>query len=430
MPDLYSRHIKAELDAALDDTPAVIVVGPRQAGKSTLASRVAEERRARYVTLDDDGARQAANDDPTGFVEEASLPLCVDEFQKAPALLPAIKARIDRARAGGKRPAGMFILTGSANVWATLRISESLVGRAERVRLWPLSQGELRGRRETFIDDAFAGRVAQLAKAPIGRAAIAEALTTGGYPEAVARRDERRRGRWFEEYVAMTLERDVRDLVRNARQLDELPMLLRLAAARVSGLLSPSGIARDAGMSRPTVQRYLALLEQLFLLMRARAWSRNIGQRLIKAPKVWLPDTGLACGLLDYGQARFEEDETSLAGALFENFVATELVKQAAWTEASIRIHHLRTAGGREVDILIERDDGAICGIEVKLGASARSRDFGTLRHLQTKLGPRFKLGLVLHTGSETLPFGQGLWALPVSALWTPSGELAAHRPG
>lgn len=420
MTELYSRHIKVGLDAALDDTPVVVVVGPRQAGKSTLASLVAEERGARYVTLDDDGPREAANEDPTGFIEGSALPLCVDEFQKAPALLPAIKARVDRARAGGKRPAGMFILTGSANVWATHRISESLVGRAERVPLWPLSQGELQGRRETFIDDLFAGRVPQLADAPIGRPAIAEALTVGGYPEAIARAEPHRRGRWFTEYVAMTLERDVRDLTRNAQQLDELPTLLHLAAARISGLLSPTGIARDAGMSRPTVQRYLTLLEQLFLLIRARAWSRNIGQRLIKAPKVWIPDTGLACHLLDYGQARFEEDETTLAGSLFENFVAMELVKQAAWAEASIRIHHLRTAGGREVDILLERGDGSVCGVEVKLGATAHSRDFSALRHVQSKLGKRFRTGAVVHTGSETLRFGPGLWALPVSALWTP----------
>jgi predicted AAA+ superfamily ATPase len=420
MAALYARHIKAELDAVLDDTPVAVVVGPRQAGKSTLASAMAEERGARYVTLDDEGPRQAANDDPTGFVEDATLPLCIDEFQKAPALLPAIKARVDRARAGGKRPAGMFILTGSANVWGTHRISESLVGRAERVQLWPLSQGELRGHRETFIDDLFAGRAAQPADAPVGRAAVAAALTTGGYPEALAREDRRRRGRWFEEYVAMSLERDVRDLVRNAQQLAELPTLLRLAAARASGLLSAAGIARDAGMSRPTAQRYLALLEQLFLLVRARAWSRNIGQRLIKAPKLWLADTGLACHLLDYERTRFEEDETSLAGCLFENFVAMELVKQAGWATTGVRIHHFRTAGGREVDILIERGDGTVCGLEVKLGASVNRRDFDALRHLQGKLGARFKTGAIIHTGSETLRFGAGLWAVPVSALWTP----------
>jgi len=221
----------------------------------------------------------------------------------------------------------------------------------------------------------------------------------------------------------MTLERDVRDLSRNAQQLGELPSLLRLCAARISGLLSPAGIARDAGMSPTTVRRYLILLEQLFLLIRARAWSRNIGQRLIKAPKVWLPDSGLACHLLDYDRKRFEQDETALAGALFENFIATELVKQNAWAESNVRIHHFRTAGEREIDILLERGDGSVCGIEVKLGSTARSRDFDALRYLQDKLGERFKLGVVVHTGPETLAFGSGLWALPVSALWTSGAE-------
>lgn len=415
---LYSRHAKPNLDAALDDTPVVVVVGPRQAGKSTLASLIAAERGARYVTLDDEGPRAAANEDPTGFVESAPLPLCVDEFQKAPALLPAIKARVDRARAGGRRPAGMFILTGSANVWATLRISESLAGRAERVRLWPLSQGELNGVRESFVDDLFAGRVPQLTGAPVGRAGVAELLIRGGYPEAVARRAPGRRARWFEEYVAMTLERDVRDL-RNAQQLEELPTLLRLAAARVGGLLSMSGIASDAGMTPQTTQRYLTLLEQLFLLVRARAWSRSIGQRLIKAPKIWLPDAGLACHLLDYNRRRFEQDETGLAGSLFESFVAMELAKQAGWAETDVRLHHFRTAGGREIDILLESRDGSVCGIEVKLGATPDAADFRSLRHLRERLGHRFKLGVVVHTGPDTLPFGPALWAVPVSALWT-----------
>ena len=420
MAEIYPRHAKAAVDAALDDTPVVIVVGPRQAGKSTLASLVAKERGARYVTLDEDGPRQAANDDPTGFIEDTDLPLCIDEFQKAPDLLSAIKARVDRARSGGKRPASMFILTGSANVWTTLRISESLVGRAERVPLWPLSQGELLGRRETFIDDLFAGRVPKIRDAAVGRSGIAEALLAGGYPEAIARQDQQRRSRWFSDYVAMTLERDVRDLTRNAQQLDELPKLLGLTAARIGGLLSPTGLARDASMSRPTVQRYLALLEQLFLLVRATAWTRNIGQRLIKAPKVWLPDAGLTSHLLGYNRARFEEDETALSGALFESFVAMELVKQSGWATTRAHLHHFRTAGGREVDILLEAPDGSVCGIEVKLGATPHSRDFHALSYLKRKLGSRFRFGAVIHLGRETLSFGPGLWALPVSALWTP----------
>jgi len=312
----------------------------------------------------------------------------------------------------------MFILTGSANVWGTLKISESLAGRAERITLWPLSQGEIRGKREVLIDELYAGRAPEVTAAPIGRAAIAGVLSTGGYPEALTRSEPKRRRRWFGEYLAMTLERDVLDLARNARQLEELPHLLRLAAAQSSGLLSTAGMARDAKLSAETVRRYLTLLEQLFLLTRGRAWSRNFGQRLIKSPKLWLADTGLACHLLDYDSRRFEDDETSLAGALFENFVAMELLKQSGWSEAEVRLHHFRTAGGREIDVLLERQDGAVVGIEVKLGATPRSGDFRTLEFLRDELGSRFKGGAVIHTGSETLPFGPRLWALPVSALW------------
>lgn len=402
----------------MDDTPVVVVVGPRQCGKSTLAALVAGERGARQVTLDDAGPRAAANADPTGFVEALELPVVVDEFQKAPDLLPAIKSRVDRARSGGRRAANMFLLTGSANVWASLRVSESLAGRAERLQLWPLSQGEILGCRETFIDTLLAGYVAPITGAPTGRHAVSRALAAGGYPEMLARPDARRRARWLENYVQMILERDVRDLAAKAQQLDELPRLLAAAAARVAGLLEISGLASDTKLRRDTASRYLTLLELLFLLRRAPAWSTNLGQRLIKAPKLWLPDSGLACQLVGYDEHRFEADETPLAGALFENFVASELTKQATWSNADVRLYHLRTAGGREVDLVIEARDGTIAGIESKLTASVRARDFNGLTNLRERLGERFRIGVVLHTGPDTLPFGDRLWALPVSALW------------
>lgn len=404
----------------MEDTPVVVIVGPRQCGKSTLAALVAGERDARQVTLDDAGPRAAANADPTGFVEALEPPVVIDEFQKAPELLPAIKSRVDRARSGGRRAAGMFLLAGSANVWATLRVSESLAGRAERLQLWPLSQGEILGCRETFIDALLAGRVARVTGAPTGRPAVSRALVSGGYPEMLARPDARRRARWLENYVQMILERDVRDLAAKAQQLDELPRLLAAAAARVTGLLEITGLAGDTKLQRDTASRYLTLLELLFLLRRAPAWSTNLGQRLIKAPKLWLPDSGLACQLVGYDERRFETDETSFAGALFENFVASELTKQATWCDADVRLYHLRTAGGREVDLVIEARDGTVAGVECKLTASVRASDFNGLRHLRDRLGKRFGAGVVVHTGPDTLPFGDRLWALPISALWTP----------
>lgn len=371
------------------------------------------------VTLDDAGPRAAANADPEGFIEQSELPLLIDEFQKAPALLDAIKSRVDRERRANPRAAGLFLLTGSANVWSTLKIAESLAGRAERVRLWPLSQGEIRGRRERFIPELFDGRVPALSDVVVGRSPISELVVTGGYPEMLARKDGRRRSKWIHSYLEMILERDVQDLSARAQQLDELPRLLELAAARVGSLVDLTELGKGIQMKRDSVSRYLHLLELLFLLRRVPAWGRNIGQRLIKAPKLWLPDSGLVAQLVGYSADRFEDLEDPFTGALFENFVAAELLKQATWAEREIRFHHFRTAGGREVDIVLEDSGGSLVGIEAKLGATPHERDFSGLAHLRDKLGGKFKAGVVLNTGSRTLPFGDRLWAAPVSALWS-----------
>jgi predicted AAA+ superfamily ATPase len=416
--ELYRRNAAPDLHAAMADTPVVAIVGPRQCGKSTLAQQYMEERGGTYVSLDDAGRRAAANEDPTGFVEDADLPFAIDEFQKAPALLDAIKHRVDRARRGGARPAGMFLLTGSANVWATLRISESMAGRAERIQLWPLSQGEIEGRRERFVDRLLEGQVSRLADCQTGRTAVSARLLAGGYPEMLARTDPRRRARWASNYVEMVVERDAHDLTERGQYLDELPRLLDLAAARVSGLLETTAMGNAIGMKKDTVRRYLALLEQLYLIRRTPAWSRNLGQRLVKSPKLWMPDTGLACELLGYSQQRFETDETATAGALFENFVAGEIAKQATWSETPMRLHHFRTAGGREVDVLVEAADGRVAGIEVKLGSTPSRGDFRSLAYLRDKVGDRFAGGVVVGTGAETLPFGDRLWSVPAAGLW------------
>jgi len=416
---IYPRHTEAEVVAAMADTPVVAIVGPRQCGKSTLAEAVADGHGARHVSLDDARARAAANSDPAGFIEGADLPLVIDEFQKAPPLLDAIKHRVDQARRGGRRPAAMFLLTGSANVWATLRLSESLTGRAERVQLWPLSQGEIEGRREDLIDRLFDGDIPELIGRPVGRGAVSDRLVAGGYPEMVARSEPRRRARWARAYVEMVVERDARDVVERPQQLDELPKLLELAAARVGGLVEPTAMGSAIGMKKDSVRRYLRLLELLYLVHRVPAWSRNIGQRLIKSPKLWLPDSGLACELIGYSAERLVSDDTAQAGALFESFVAGELLKQAGWSETAVRLHHFRTAGGREVDIVLEAPDGRVVGVEVKLGSTPAKGDFSGLAHLRDRLGERFVAGVVVSTAPETLRFGDRLWALPVSGLWS-----------
>ncbi len=416
---LYPRHATTQITDALADTPVVVIVGPRQSGKSTLAGQLANGRGAELVSLDDAAPRAAANADPTGFIEERRLPLFIDEFQKAPALLDAIKSRVDRARSGGRSVAGMFLLTGSANVWSTLRISESLTGRAERVHLWTLSQGELLGRREPFLAGLLTGKVPHVDAQPVGREPIAEAVVRGGYPEMLTRPSHARRTRWLSEYMQMTLERDILDLTDRPRQLEEMPRLLKAAAARIGGIVDLTSIGTGIEMKRDSVRRYLHLLELLFLLRQVPAWSPGLTPRTIKKPKLWITDSGLACQLTAHDEHRFLTDQTGAAGLLFENFVASEITKQTSLLQAGVSLHHYRTTGGREVDIVCEADDGSIAGIEVKLSATPHPSDFNGLTHLRDILGSRFRGGVVVHTGAETLPFGDRLWAIPVTALWS-----------
>jgi uncharacterized protein len=427
---LYPRHSTPQITDALADTPVVVIVGPRQSGKSTLAGQIAGGIGAQTVSLDDAAARTAANADPTGFIEERRLPLLIDEFQKAPALLDAIKSRVDRARGGGRRAAGMFLLTGSANVWSTLRISESLTGRAERVQLWTLSQGELLDRpAESFLAGLLAGEVPHIDSQPVGREPIAEAVVRGGYPEMLARPPGARRTRWLREYLQMTLERDILDLTERSHQLEEMPRLLRAAAARIGGIVDLTSIGTGIEMKRDSVRRYLHLLELLFLLRQAPAWSPGLTPRTIKKPKLWITDSGLACQLTGYDERRFLSDQTGTAGLLFENFIASEISKQSSRLQSSVTLHHYRTAGGREVDILCEAQDGSVAGIEVKLSATPHPSDFNGLTHLRDTLGPRFRAGVLIHTGAETLPFGERLWAIPAAALWSRTLDPIPSKP-
>ncbi len=416
------------VEAALGDTPVVVITGPRQSGKSTLAEQIGREIGAQQVTLDDAAAKAAANADPAGFVEQARLPLLIDEFQKAPGLMEAIKSRVDRERRTNPAAAGLFLLTGSANIWGTLRISESLAGRAERIPLWPLSQGEIESTKERFIDRLFEGRPAVLEDAAAGRSPIARRVVTGGFPAMLLRADSRRRSRWIHSYLEMILQRDVHDLATRAQQLDELPRLLALVAGRAGSLLNLTELSGAIEMKRDSVSRYVRLLELLFLVHRVPAWSRDLGRRLVKRPKLWLPDSGLLAQLVGYDAERFEDLEDPFSGSIFENFVASELVKQADWAERAVRFHHFRTAGGVEVDVILEGEAGDVVAIEAKLGATPHEKDFSGLRYLRERLGRKFKAGVVVNTSTQTLPFGDRLWAVPVSALWHGGERRAAAR--
>ncbi len=419
---MIRRNITPRLLAALGDTPVVFLQGARQTGKSTLVRAIAAgDHAAGYYTLDDPAVLAAAAGDPAGFVAGLDRPVVLDEVQKAPGLFPAIKRAVDRDR----RP-GRFILTGSANVLLVPRVSESLAGRIEVLTLWPFSQGERAGVVEGFVDAVFGDRLPPVSVRPGGERDLLGLALAGGYPEVVLSRRGDRRAAWFGSYVATILQRDIRDLA-NIEGLVELPRLLTMLATRSGSLLNYADVARDLGAPVTTLRRYFALLEMAFLVQVLPSWSADLGKRLVKAPKLYLTDTGLLAHLLGLDRERLRTDSSRL-GRLVENFVVMELRKQASWSRAQPAMFHFRTPAGHEVDIVLEDRAGRLVGIEVKAGATLGPDSVRGLRTLAEAVGRRFHRGIVLYGGSETVPFAENLHALPIPALWLAGAADPAHR--
>ena len=411
------RAITPRLLAALGDTPAVMLVGPRQAGKSTLVQGLAAgPHPARYLSLDDLGTLEAAHRDPVGLIEGAGDSLVIDEIQRAPELLLPIKAAIDRDR----RP-GRFILTGSAQVMLLPKVSESLAGRVEVHTLWPFSQAEIEGAAggivELLLDDS-----PQPVGAPAtGRGDLIERIVRGGFPEAVGRGPDRRED-WLDAYLTAIVQRDLRDLA-NIERLAEVPAVLASLASRVRAPLNKTEVSSSVGIPRTSLDRYLTLLEHVFLVRRLPAWHSNRIKQITKAPKLLVSDSALLTHLLRTDPQRLAEDE-SLLGVVLECFVGMELAKQLSASKLRASLLHMRTARGAEVDFVLEGADGRVAGVEVKASATVRARDFKHLATLRDRLGgERFLRGVVLYPGEERLPFGERLEAWPLSTLWSPSAE-------
>jgi len=414
---MYGRNLAPRLLAALSDTPVVLLHGARQTGKSTLVRRLGGTAHpARYLTLDDATVLSSAAADPQGFVDSQEQPVILDEVQRVPDLFLAIKRAVDRDR----RP-GRFLLTGSANVLLLPRLAESLVGRLEIQTLWPLSQGEVNGRRERLVDALFAGEKPIWKEASRDFAAVWDEVLLGGYPEVRTRDLAERRREWYGAYLTTILQRDVRDLSR-IEGLTEVPRLLSLLASRLGSVSNFAELSRESGLPQTTLKRYLALLETTFLVQRLPAWSGNPEKRLTRAAKLLLTDSGLAAHLLGVEGERDAARQKD-RGRLLECFVFAELCKAISWSRVRPRLFHFRTRSGAEVDFVLEDAAGRCVGIEVKAGASAGARDFRGLRELGETLGERFLYGLLLYAGREPVPFGKKLHAVPLESLWTVSAN-------
>ncbi len=406
----YPREAQAHLEEALSDTPVVLIHGARQSGKTTLARVVGDRRGYTYITFDDDVQLAAALSDPVGFIGDLPERCILDEVQRAPTLFSTIKAAVDRRRTPGR-----FILTGSANVLLLSKLADSLAGRMEILRLYPLAQCELARTAPTFLKALFARsfKVRQWKRLGAG---LAERIVAGGYPAALARKTTRRRTVWYRDYAETIVQRDVRDLARIS-SLESLPRLMQLAAGQTATLVNIAEMAAPFQLSRPTIRDYVTLLERVFLLEFLPPWHSNRLSRLIKTPKLHLCDTGLAAALLGFAAGELAKDRKAF-GRLLETFVFQEIRRQVSWADANIELFHFRDKDGAEVDIVLEQGASDVAGVEVKAAATVTRADFRGLRKLREAAGGRFVAGVVLYDGEITVGFGEGLFAVPVRALW------------
>ncbi len=407
----FKRNITSKLEKAVLRSPVILLTGARQTGKTTLIKHIGKNKNYSYVTFDDLRFLSAAKNDPIGFIQGLEKPVILDEVQRVPEIFLAIKHDVDE-----NRELGRFILTGSANPLLIPRLGDSLAGRMEILELLPLSQGELLGLQESFIDTAFdKNHIYPLTKNALTKTDLYHKIIQGGYPLVQNMNDEGREA-WFNSYITTILQRDVQDLA-NISGLSELPHLLKLLATRVGNLINVAELGRSTGISSTTLHRYITLLETVFLVVFQPPWHTNVGKRLTKSPKTYLVDTGLLSFLLDLRIDKAISDYRFI-GSILENFIFNELQKQLTWNSMRIKLYHFRTVTGIEVDIILENQAGALVGIEIKNSETVTAHDFKGLQYLQAETGESFMKGIVLYNGSQVVPFGKDLYALPISFLW------------
>ena len=407
-PKLFTRRIEPRIAEAMADTPVVLLAGPRQAGKTTLVRQLAQGR-LRYLTLDDDLTLLSAQQDPVGMIRSLDRAV-IDEIQRAPQLLLAIKKSVDEDR----RP-GRFVLTGSANLMALPTVADSLAGRIETLSLLPLSQCEIEGRSTNWLDTVFAGQLPQPGSSSRADDLVGRVLR-GGYPEAMSRSTARRRTTWARQYLDSIIQRDVPD-VAGIERLDQLPRFLRALAQTAGQMCNYTQLAGQVGLDGKTAAKYVGIFEKMYLLKRVDVWARNHLNRVVKTPKLQFTDSGLLATLLDLTAQEVENDRTRF-GNVLETFVFAELLKHTTTAEGDYRLMYYRDADKVEVDVVIENAAGQLVGVEVKATATVQESALRGLKKLSGLAGDSFKMGILLYDGDEIMPLGDRIWAAPLSTLW------------
>jgi uncharacterized protein len=400
------------------ESPVLLLEGPRAVGKSTLLRQLGERLGGRLLDLDDLDTRAAVESDPATMIDGTDVVL-IDEYQHAPIVLDAIKTRLNRS----SRP-GQFIMTGSARHEALPRAAQALTGRLQRLSVLPLAQVELAGRRDGLLRRLLqdpAGLMVPSAGSTTTREDYVDRVSRGGFPMALAASSDRARWRWTDDYVRLTLERDVLELSR-VRASHALPTVLDRVAGQTAQVLNVAHLADGIGVDAKTARDYLRLLEAVFLVRILPAWDRTLTKRTNARPKVHILDSGVATRLLRLTPdklARRDPAAMTEFGHALETFVVGELLKEASWTEEIAAYGHWRTKDGDEVDLVLETDDGSVVAIEIKSATRVGRADFSGLRKLRDALGAGFLAGIVLYTGERTYSFDDRLHVMPVDRLWT-----------
>ncbi len=414
---MIKRKLSNKVLDALQGFPVVYVNGPRQAGKSTLVQKLAAKQwPADYVTFDEATMLGAAEANPESFLRAYENRLILDEVQMVPGLFRVLKLLADEARLEDKKSAnGRYLLTGSANIMALPKLSDALVGRMRVLTLYPLSALEIAGGKDDFISKLMSDG---FKPATIKRKSkLVDVIKQATFPEITDENDARRR-QWFESYITTILQRDVRQIADIAK-LGVLPNLLKVLAARAGGLVNEADISRAIRQNAVTAKNYRVLLQMMFLTFDVKPWYRNIGKRLVKSPKGYLVDTSLLCHLQQIDMEKVAFSDPHIFGHIFENFVATELLKQLALSESGAELYHFRTSDGKEVDFVLEHPDGKLAAIEVKGRDAVTESDFKGLKELRSQMSDDFICGIVLYRGNKIIPFGESMWAVPVDAMWS-----------
>lgn len=419
---MYQRYTESLLTELLQEFRILYLTGPRQAGKTTLARKMADEQGMVYVSLDEQAMLSSAKSDPVGFIQSLlnrNQSIVLDEFQYAPELVSAIKLESDHLSPDER---GRFFLTGSADVFSSAKTQEALPGHMARVELYPLSVTELEGGQFNLIDFLAEDMLLPPTQLPaMLREDFAQALINGGYPELQTKSD-RAKPIWLNSYLRGRLYKDFESIyTAKGDYHTKLESLIPYLAGLSGNLLKYASVANALAQNDKVVKSYIEALEWMFIIKRVRPFVKNLAKRqTIGMPKLQMVDTGLACHLLGLTSPA-QLLQSNFYGGLLESFVVMECFKYMGWSQQTMNVYHYRDKQKNEVDIVLEQLDGRLNALEVKASATVSEADFKGIVKFADFVGPAFKAGFVLYTGAAVLPFkiaGRTYYALPLSMLW------------